>query len=183
MADIRYAALLRGVNVGGHRRLPMADLRRLLEGLGLRGVATYLQSGQAVFGASGDEDGLAAMIRAALARSLDADVDVIVRSHDHLRATVENCPFPIDRYTGRQIHVAYASGPLEAERFAGIDRQTFVPERFVLGDRLVYLLLPEGAGRSKLAPKVLGRRVLGDTWVTVRNFNTVTKLAELTRTD
>lgn len=187
MATTRYAVLLRGINVGGHRRLPMADLRALLEGLGLQGVTTYLQSGQAVFGASDDEASLAATIRTELATrtepsSAGAEIGVIVRGHDYLRAVVENCPFDTRRYTGRQIHVAYASGPLDAERFEAIDPAAFAPERFVLGDRLIYLLLPDGAGRSRLAPR-LGGRALGQEWATTRNWNTATRLAELTRTD
>ena len=61
-----YAALLRGINVGGSRKVPMAALRTLLEGLGLADVRTYLQSGQAVFSAGhGDEESLAAEITAA----------------------------------------------------------------------------------------------------------------------
>lgn len=179
----RYAALLRGINVGGHGRLPMADLRALLDSLGFQNVTTYLQSGQAAFDASGDEADTAAAIRAELAARTGTEIDVIVRSHDYLRAVVENCPFDADRYTGRQIHAAYASGPLDAERFQVIDPVAFAPERFVLGDRLIYLLLPDGAGRSKLAQRVLASRTLGRQWATARNWNTATRLAELTRTD
>lgn len=176
-----YAALLRGVNVGGHRRLSMADLRALLEGLGYRDVATYLQSGQAVFTTQeGPEDDVAAQIQDALSAQ-GVGIDVMVRSHDYLQAVIDDCPFPAAQGPGTQFHAAYASAGLDPCRFETIDTAAFAPEEFRLGDRLVYFSLPGGIGRSKLAVKALGRRVLGpDAWVTVRNWNTVVKLAELT---
>jgi uncharacterized protein (DUF1697 family) len=179
---MRYAALLRGVNVGGHGRLPMAELRTLLEGLGYRDVATYLQSGQAVLATEEpDEDAVAARIRDALTKHLGAEIDVMVRGHDYLRAVLDDCPFPAGQGPAKQFHVAYASAGLDPSRFEAIDPTAFEPERFALGDRHIYFWLPDGIGRSKLATKAVGRRILGqETWVTVRNWNTAVKLADLT---
>lgn len=81
-----YAALLRGINVGG-KKVPMAQLRAALESLGYDGVRTYLQSGQAVFTPSGgDEASLAADITAAIERHFGFGVDVLVRDHAYLKA-------------------------------------------------------------------------------------------------
>ncbi|MCZ9339503.1 DUF1697 domain-containing protein, partial [Streptomyces sp. TRM76130] len=75
-----YAALLRGINVGGKKKLPMADLRTLMEDLGHTGVRTHLQSGQAVFAAEhGTEADLAAGLADAIERRFGFAVDVIVR--------------------------------------------------------------------------------------------------------
>ncbi|MFJ3715533.1 DUF1697 domain-containing protein [Streptomyces sp. NPDC090057] len=175
-----YAALLRGINVGGNRKLPMADLRSLLTGLGHGGVRTHLQSGQALFSAGqGDEDSLAAELTGAIEARFGFRVDVIVRDHAYLRAVAEACPFPAAELTGKQLHVTYFSAPVTPERFAAVDAAAHLPEEFRLGDRCLYLYAPDGLGRSKLA-EALSRRPAKDLIATSRNWNTVLKLVELT---
>ncbi|MFF7235029.1 DUF1697 domain-containing protein [Streptomyces collinus] len=176
-----YAALLRGINVGGSRKVPMADLRTLMSGLGYDGVRTHLQSGQAVFTADGrDEESLAAELAGAAGERFGFPVDVIVRDHAYLRAVVAGCPFPADALEPRQLHVTYFSAPVTAERFAGIDPGAYLPEEFRLGDRCLYLYAPDGVGRSKLAEALSRPRSGKGLIATSRNWNTVTKLVELT---
>ncbi|MFF3904685.1 DUF1697 domain-containing protein [Streptomyces sp. NPDC001848] len=177
-----YAALLRGINVGGNRKLPMARLRELLTGLGHTGVATYLQSGNAVFTADhGDEASLAAELEAAIEKELGFRVDVLVRDHAYLKAVRDACPFPAAELEGRQLHVTYFSEPVDAERFAEIDPAAYLPEEFRLGDRALYLHAPDGLGRSKLAEQLSRPRLNKGLIATTRNWNTVVKLEELTR--
>ncbi|MET9118715.1 DUF1697 domain-containing protein [Streptomyces longwoodensis] len=176
-----YAALLRGINVGGSRKLPMGDLRTLMEGLGYTGVRTYLQSGQAVFASDhGDEDSLAAELAAAVAERFGFAVDVIVRDHAYLRAVAEACPFPAADLQPKQLHVTYFSAPVDAARFAGVDPAAHAPEEFRLGDRALYLYAPDGLGRSKLAEQLSRPRVTKGLVATTRNWNTVLKLVEMT---
>ncbi|MFF0221978.1 DUF1697 domain-containing protein [Streptomyces sp. NPDC004629] len=175
-----YAALLRAINVGG-RKLPMAELRGLLEGLGHAGVRTYLQSGQAVFAADhGDEESLAAEIGRASRERFGFAVDVIVRDHAYLKAVVDACPFPAADLEGRQLHATYFSAPVDAARYADIDADAHRPEEFRLGDRVLYLYAPDGLGRSKLADALSRPRRTRDVIATSRNWNTVLKLVELT---
>jgi uncharacterized protein (DUF1697 family) len=175
-----YAALLRGINVGG-KKVPMAELRAVLEGLGYDGVRTYLQSGQAVFTPGhGDEDSLAAEITQACRRHFGFGVDVLVRDHTYLKAVAEACPFPAAELEGKQLHVTYFSEPVDEERFAEIDRAAHLPEAFRLGDRALYLYVPDGLGRSKLAERLSKPRVNKGLIATTRNWNTVLKLVELT---
>ncbi|MEV6738376.1 DUF1697 domain-containing protein [Streptomyces sp. NPDC051104] len=177
-----YAALLRGINVGGNRKLPMARLRELLTGLGHTGVATYLQSGNAVFTADhGDEDSLATELEEAIEKDFGFRVDVLVRDHAYLKAVREACPFPAGELEGRQLHVTYRSGSVDAERFAEIDPAAYLPEEFRLGDRALYLYVPDGLGRSKLAEQLSRPRLTKGLIATTRNWNTVVKLEELTR--
>ena len=177
-----YAALLRGINVGGSRKVPMADLRALMEGLGYGGVRTYLQSGQAVFTSGhGDEESLAAELAAAIERHFGFGVDVIVRDHAYVKAIADACPFPAAELEPRQLHVTYFSAPVGPERFAGIDPAAHLPEEFRLGDRALYLYAPNGLGRSKLAEQLARPRVNKGVIATTRNWNTVVKLVELTR--
>ncbi|MEU6506361.1 DUF1697 domain-containing protein [Streptomyces sp. NPDC046942] len=175
-----YAALLRGINVGGGKKVPMADLRALLTGLGHTGVRTYLQSGQAVFTtARGDEEALAAELGRAVEERFGFPVDVLVRDHAYLKAVAENCPFPAAELEARQLHVTYYSVPVTPDRFAHLDQAALLPEEFRLGDRCLYLYAPDGLGRSKLA-ELLGRRPAKGLIATSRNWNTVLKLVELT---
>ncbi|MFI6333614.1 DUF1697 domain-containing protein [Streptomyces sp. NPDC050535] len=178
-----YAALLRGINVGGSKKVPMAELRTLLEGLGHGGVRTYLQSGNAVFTAGhGDEESLAAELAAAIERHFGFRVGVLVRDHAHLRAVREACPFPAAELEAKQLHVTYFSGPVDPERFDPVDPAVFLPEEFRLGDRVLYLYAPDGLGRSKLAEALSRPRLLKGVTATTRNWNTVVKLEELTGT-
>ncbi|MER7960128.1 DUF1697 domain-containing protein [Streptomyces sp. NPDC096030] len=179
-----YAALLRGINVGGHRKVPMAELRSLLEELGHRDVRTYLQSGNAVFTTDTDrltDQELTAALEEAVEKRFGFRVDCLVRDADYLAAVVDACPFPAAELEGKQLHVTYLSEPVTPERFASIDQTAFLPEEFRLGDRALYLYAPEGLGRSKLG-EVLSRPALFKGIVaTSRNWNTVVKLAEMTR--
>ncbi|GAA2251527.1 DUF1697 domain-containing protein [Streptomyces atrovirens] len=181
MATTRYAALLRGINVGGSRKVPMAELRALVDGLGHDGVRTHLQSGQAVFTAAhGDEESLAAELSAAIERHFGFAVDVIVRDHAYLKGIVDACPFPAGELEPKQLHVTYFSAPVTPERFAEIDQQACLPEEFRLGDRALYLYAPNGLGRSGLAEHLARPRINKGVVATSRNWNTVRRLVELT---
>ncbi|MEW2613831.1 DUF1697 domain-containing protein [Streptomyces sp. NPDC047880] len=176
-----YAALLRGINVGGSRKVPMADLRTLLTDLGHDDVRTYLQSGQAVFTSGrGGEDALAAEIAQAVEQRFGFGVDVIVRDHAYLRAIADACPFPAAGLEPKQLHVTYFSAPVTPDRFAEIDQDAYLPEEFRLGDRALYLYAPNGLGRSKLAEHLSKPRVNKGVIATTRNWNTVVKLVEMT---
>ncbi|MGW0087120.1 DUF1697 domain-containing protein [Streptomyces sp. NPDC003393] len=176
-----YAALLRGINVGGNRKLPMAELRTLLQELGHDEVRTYLQSGQAVFAAGhGDEGSLAAELVAAIEERFGFTVDAIVRDHAYLRAVAEACPFPASELQAKQLHVTYFSAPVDAARYAELDQAAYLPEEFRLGDRALYLYAPDGLGRSKLAEQLSRPRLTKDLIATTRNWNTVVKLVEMT---
>ncbi|MFJ3708028.1 MULTISPECIES: DUF1697 domain-containing protein [unclassified Streptomyces] len=177
----KYAVLLRGINVSGHRKVPMAELRTVLAELGHGDVRTYLNSGNAAFSSDAtDEDVLAAGVEQAIEDHFGFHVDCLVRGGPYLRAVAEACPFPAAELEGRQLHVTYFSGPVTPERFAALDPQTYLPEEFRLGDRALYLYAPDGLGRSKLAEQLsrpgLNRGING----TSRNWNTVVKLLEMT---
>ncbi|MFE2559221.1 DUF1697 domain-containing protein [Streptomyces sp. NPDC059352] len=178
-----YAALLRGINVSGHRKVPMAELRSVIEGLGHRNVRTHLQSGNAVFttDSASTEDELTAELEDAIEGRFGFRVDCLVRDGDYLAAVAEACPFPAAELEGKQLHAVYYSGPADPERFATIDREAYLPEEFALGDRVLYLYVPEGLGRSKLGDVVSRPAVVKGLVATARNWNTVVKLVEMTR--
>lgn len=179
----RYAALLRGINVGGKRKVPMGALRELLTDLGHSAVTTYLQSGNAAFSSqAGDgEEELAAALEQAIEKHFGFSVDCLIRDHAYLTAVVDDCPFPADSLEPKQLHVTYFSEQVASERFKALDQSAFAPESFRLGDRSLYLYAPDGLGRSKLAEALARPALLSGLTATTRNWNTVRKLAELTR--
>ncbi|MFJ4900623.1 MULTISPECIES: DUF1697 domain-containing protein [unclassified Streptomyces] len=176
-----YAALLRGINVSGHRKVPMAELRTLLTGLGHGDVATYLQSGNAVFSSgTGDESTLAAELERAIEAQFGFPVECLVRDAAYLAAVAAGCPFPAAELQGRQLHVTYFDRPVDAARFAPLDAAAFLPEEFRLGDRALYLYAPDGLGRSKLAAALSRPSLNKGLTGTSRNWNTVARLVEMT---
>ncbi|WP_394429290.1 DUF1697 domain-containing protein [Streptomyces sp. SGAir0957] len=181
MAITRYAALLRGINVGGNKKVPMARLRSLVEEMGCTDVHTHLQSGNVTFAAeTGAGTTLARSLEGALSAEFGFTVDVLVRDHAYLRAVMDACPFPAAELQGKQLHVTYFSEQVTPDRFAEIDQAAYAPEEFRLGDRALYLYAPDGLGVSKLGAQ-LSRPALNKGIVaTSRNWNTVVKLVELT---
>ncbi|MFE4263526.1 DUF1697 domain-containing protein [Streptomyces sp. NPDC056883] len=182
-AKTTYAALLRGINVGGNRKVPMAELRQVLGGLGHEGVQTYLQSGNAVFtSASGKApDALARELEAAIEAHFGFRVPCLVVDGAYLRAVADACPFPAAELEGKQLHATFCSEQPAESRFASIDAPVHLPEEYRVGDRVIYLYAPNGLGRSKLAEALAKPAVVKGLDVTTRNWNTVVKLVELTQ--
>jgi len=166
-------ALLRGVNVGG-RKLPMADLRELVESLGYDDVRTYIQSGNLIFRAA--KRPRPAELEAAIEQRFGLGVDVILRSPANLAAVVKRDPFP--RAERSMLHVGFMAAKPSASAVAAIDGEPFRPDEFAVVGTELYLHLPGGMGRAKLPEYVLRRLKVATT---VRNWNTVTKLVELCR--
>lgn len=178
----KYAALLRGINVSGHKRVPMPELRAVLGELGHTGIATHLQSGNAVFSSATEDEGvLAAELEQAVHERFGFPVGCVVRSGTYLAAVAEACPYPAAELEGKQLHVTYFDRPVDGDRFAALDAQAYLPESFQPGDRCLYLYAPDGLGRSKLAEVLARPRLTQGLTATTRNWNTVAKLVEMTR--
>jgi uncharacterized protein (DUF1697 family) len=173
----RQIVLLRGVNVGGSRRLPMAALRELLTGLGYEDVATYLQSGNVVLTSDLAPDELARRLQTAIADGLGVDPQVVVRTRAELAAVVDGNPLSGVEIDPKRFQVSFLSAAPDAEVVRALEAADVAPERVAIRGREVYAWHPEGVQNSPLA-KLLTDRRLG-VIATARNWNTVTKLLEL----
>jgi uncharacterized protein (DUF1697 family) len=162
-----WVALLRGVNVGGNRRVPMKQLVAAVEQRGGEDVRTYLQSGNVVLGGPRSEKQAAELVTQAVG-DLGVDCDVLVRSASQLTALVAGNPWPERTGEPTKLNVGFLSAAGE-----GTVRGLAEQEEVRFAGREVWLWYGAGQGRSKLALDV-GGRVL-----TVRNWRTVTALAEL----
>ena len=174
----RYVALLRGINVGGNKKVPMAQLRALLERLGFSDVATLIASGNVVFsGKARAPAQLERQLEAAIAEEFGFEVPLVVRTRDELAAAIEANPLPGAEEAPTRFLVFFLSGTPDRKRLAEIDAEAHLPDEFRLHGRELYARFPNGIGRSKLAV-VLGSARLGVT-STARNWSTLTKLLEL----
>lgn len=175
---MRYVALLRGINVGGNRKISMADLRDLVSSLGHADVSTYIQSGNVLFtGPEQDTSSLGQRIERKIASELGQDVTVIVRTRAELDTVIDGNPFQQAVTNPTTLHVVFLSEPPDSERLAAIDARLFEPDRFQVRDRAIYLWLPNGFQRTKLTNDLWERRLR--LRATTRNWNTVTKLLAL----
>jgi len=174
-------ALLRGINVGGHRLIKMADLKAMFEALGFGGAQTYIQSGNVVFQANEVEQPLREGIEQQIAATFGFPVTVALRTHNELARVVAACPFAPDALAeGERLYVALLT---ETPAPAGIERlaaSKIEPDEFRVLGREVYLLYRQNMRESQLTNGLLENRLGVPT--TSRNWRTLTTLAAMSKT-
>jgi uncharacterized protein (DUF1697 family) len=174
----RYVALIRGINVGAHRRIPMAALRELAEALGHESVETYVQSGNILFESGArSEQKLEGGFEKAIADELGHEVRVMVRSAAHLASIIDGNPFAARDPQPKQLHVTFLSATPTAKQLKALEAGDYAPDEVAAAGREIYCYLPNGAGRANLSNAVL-ERALGVPG-TMRNWRTVTTLADM----
>jgi uncharacterized protein (DUF1697 family) len=172
-----FVALLRGINVGKAKRVPMAQLRALLAGQGFTGVATLLNSGNAVFrAAKGTPAGYAKDVAAAISAKLKFQVPVIVKSAKELAAIVSGNPLAARGRDHSRLLVAFVQDARALSELDSIGQLVVPPEQFVVGSHAAYLYCPTGILESKAWEALLGKSGMQ---VTTRNWATVLKLMAL----
>jgi len=173
-SNSKWIALFRGVNVGGGNKVPMAELRRLCEGLGWRDVQSYIASGNLVFTANGAAHDLTRGLRAAMSRQMGVDVPILVLPAAEVSGALKDCPFTPER--GNLCHVFFLWKAPVVDWDAYAAHRVPSEELYVDGQR-AWLHTPEGFGKSRLAEKL--HKVITGTEMTGRNLNTVRKLVEM----
>jgi len=176
----RHVALLRGINVGGKNKLPMADLARIFTEAGCQDVRTLIQSGNVVFGASPKLAGrISAIVEREIAATFGLRVPVVLRSSEELREAVARNPFVKKDIDPDWLHVAFLADAPGKSRAASLDPKRSPGDSFVLRGREVYLHLPNGVARTKLTNAWLDSMLA--TTSTLRNWRTTLKLLEMTQ--
>jgi uncharacterized protein (DUF1697 family) len=173
----RHAALLRGINVGKAKRVAMADLRALVEGLGYKDVRTLLNSGNVVFtvppGAKGDP---ATRIEQAIMKALDLTSRVTVLSAAEVAAIVKKNPLATVADNPSRLLITVLTDPADAAKLKPFTKRRWDPEAFALGTRVTYVWCPDGMMESPLSTAV--GKLIADGGTT-RNLATMTKLHAL----
>ena len=182
MTSKRYIALLRGINVGRAKRVAMADLRQLVEGLGFTEVRSVLNSGNLVFGARAlaSTGAAAAAIEEVIVRKLGVAARVLVLGSDELGEIIDGNPL-VERATDHARLLAFVlAEPGLGRRLAPLCAQDWSPGALALGRRAAYVWCPDGVLDSAAAARV--GKELGDA-TTARNWNTLLKLHALCSAD
>jgi len=180
-SDPKYVAFLRGINVGGKHKVPMKDLTRIVEGLGYRNVSTYIQSGNVLFSASPALAKRAPrLIQTAIVQQLGIEVPVVMRTATELEQVLRNNPFLVKTRETHRLYVAFLATTPTRTQITALDAQLSAPDQFnVVGDT-IFLSLQNGVAKTKLTNKYFDAKLT--TTSTLRNWNTVQKLVELTTT-
>ena len=177
----RFVALLRGVNLGKAKRVPMAEFRALLMTLGYSDVQTLLNSGNAVFQSTGrSTTAHAKRIRTAIAATLDVDVPVIVKSAAEMSTIVSENGLATIMTNPSRLLVAFTSDAESLRGLAAVAPFVKAPERFLLGKHALYFWCPDGIHESRAANALLGKPGRA---ATTRNWATVAKIVDMLQRD
>jgi len=171
-------ALLRGINVGGRNKLPMKELRGIVEGIGGHAVRTYIQSGNVVFSAPKQVVKRAALtIAAGIQQHAGFSSPVVLRTVEELRRVVAESPYLGPNQEERALSVGFLADEPRPEDLAELDHQRSPPDEFTVAGREIYLRCPNGVANSKLTNAYFDSRLA--TTSTFRNWRTTRKLLEL----
>lgn len=170
----KHIALLRGINVGGHRMVPMATLRTLAEEAGFGGARTYVASGNLIVESDAVGSATEQVLERAIERHFGFHVDVIVRSQQQWSDYAQNNPFPAESQQSPNLVMICVGKEAATEAdLAALQGKAAPNERVALSGDVLWLYFGDGSARSKL-----GSGTSKAIWTT-RNWKTVLRLAEM----
>lgn len=177
-------ALLRGINVGGHNKIKMAELRQVFETLGFGRVQTYIQSGNVLFESDDSEQSLIKRIQGEIEKVFGFSINVVIRTAVELEWITTNCPFTEEAIAeaeitseGESLYVSLLQDKPSQEGIDGLGTYKSDNEEFSIEGREVYLLFRRGVRNAKLANNL--QRL--DVPSTMRNWKTINKLSMLAK--
>lgn len=173
-----YLALLRGINVGGHRKVPMAELRGVATDLGFADVQSYIQSGNLVFTTTGKAAAIEAALEQAVEQHFGFPVDIVVRTQQQWQDCMADNPFAAT--SGKEpnlVMLALSKRPLAKACGGQLQERATAGEQVRQVGGALWIHYAKGVGKSKLTPALLDR--LAGSPVTARNWNTVQQLAAM----
>ncbi|MFN2501780.1 MAG: DUF1697 domain-containing protein [Pyrinomonadaceae bacterium] len=175
---MRYIALLRGINLGGKTMVKMEELRTIFEALGLKGVKTYINSGNAAFDTrTVDEGKLTAMLEGAMEKTLGKAIPVMVRNQPHINEILDKNPFEGQYESHKEMQVLFLKEVMPTDDANRLAEAALPGERYAVRGREIYAHLPVGVAGSLLTKMFIEKKL--KTVYTGRNWRTVQKLAEL----
>jgi len=174
-----YIALLRGINVGGHKKVPMAELRELLTKSGLENVKTYIQSGNVIFQSSQvDVQSIKAKIQKVTFNTFGFEVSVLVLTREHLKRIFDACPFSEEKKPMSYFTMLSNTPSKELVKIAS--EKVYEGEEYYIINDCIYFFCEKGYGKAKFNMSLFERKL--KVVATARNYRTMTKLLEMTST-
>ena len=175
---LSYVALLRGINVGGNRLLPMKDLAAMLAQCGCTGVQTYIQSGNAVFRSDRNGPEIAADFQSRCLEAKGFAPQTLIHSLSDHETIIRANPFPEAESTPKALHVFFLLAPPGKVDQIAMKAACNPTERFHLTVAALYLHAPDKLTDSFLALKMA--KII-NVPMTARNWNTAAKLLEMAK--
>tara|TARA_R110000744_G_scaffold5802_1_gene20515 strand:+ start:535 stop:1083 length:549 start_codon:yes stop_codon:yes gene_type:complete len=179
MKLITYVAFLRGINVSGKRKVPMAELRAMCKKLSLQDVKTYIQSGNIVFKSSiAQTNDVAILLHNEIQKHFNFDVPVIVKTIEDLSQIIEKNPFNSQEdISANKIYFVLLNSLPANELLEKLSEETFENEAYAVVDDCVYLKCSLGYGKAKLNNNLIERKL--KVLATTRNYRTMNKMLEI----
>lgn len=170
-----YIALLKGINVGGHKKVPMAELRDLLTNAGFQNVQTYIQSGNAIFQASEKASELETKIENLISIQFGFEVSVIIKSNKELQSILDASPFSKEKK--EKSYFILLNGIPESNLVEEVDQLIYENEEIIIKNDCLYFYCSTGFGKTKFNMNSYERKL--NVTGTARNYNTMVKLLSL----
>lgn len=169
-------ALLKGINVGGHKKVPMAELRELLTKLGFNNVRTYIQSGNVIMESSEkDIKKIEKTIKNAILNFFGFEVSVLVKTRQDLQRIFNACPFSEEKKKKSYFMMLYNIPNDELVKIAS--EKVYEGEEYYIINDCIYYFCEKGYGKARFNMNLFERKL--KTFATSRNFNTMVKLLSL----
>ncbi len=172
-----YIALLRGINVSGHKKILMADLKLLFENLGFQEVQTYIQSGNVVFQSTTKAKECEQLIYNSILKKYGWEVPILVKTASEIKFILDICPFPQEKKE-KSYFVLLQSAP-SSSTILETKKIKYSNEEFAITNSCIYLYSELGAAKSKLSTNFFERKL--KVKATARNYRTMVKLLSLAK--
>ena len=172
-------AILRGINVGGKRKILMADLISMCEKLRLKNVKAYIQSGNLIFNSDRKNAKLENDLEKAIAKKFGFGVPVIVRTEKELENSISNNPFFAKDTDITQLHLTFLKEKPNKENLEKILRFNYAPDKFEIDNKDAFIFCAGKYHKSKLTNNFFEKQL--KVGATTRNWKTVLKLFELSK--
>lgn len=173
----RKIAVLRGINVGGKRKILMSELKSMCEKLELQNVKTYIQSGNLIFNSDKPSSELELDIEKTITKKIGFDVPVIVRTEEELKNSINNNPFFDENTDINQLHLTFFKARPNKQDIENMLALNCEPDKFKVEDKSVFIFCSGKYYESKLTNNFFEKRL--KVSATTRNWKTVLKLLEL----
>ncbi|MDF2447995.1 MAG: hypothetical protein K0R26_499 [Bacteroidota bacterium] len=174
-----YIAILRGINVSGHKLIKMDHLITLCVGLGFENTKTYIQSGNIIFQFKKSKNkAIEKLLENALRSEYDFDVPVIIKTQQEMQTVFENNPFLKKRNEDpTKLHATFLNDIPEKSEVDTLQKVKYPPDEFIVDENCIYLFCPNGYGNTKLNNTFLENKL--KVSATTRNWKTITSLVKI----
>jgi uncharacterized protein (DUF1697 family) len=174
-------AILRGINVGGKRKILMADLKKMLQDMGYQNIQTYIQSGNLIFEVNEklENKEITQKIENTILEKFNFEVPVIILSSDEIENAIRNNPYYKTNTDINKLHLTFLNEEPEKDKKEEIESFDFAPDQFKIIGKNAFIYCKDSYHKSKLTNNFFEKKL--EVKATTRNWKTVLKLWELSR--